>query len=226
MTRFALSLQDVASPPLDLVDQIVEGAIRLVPGAQHAAVVTADQQGRLSAAVVAGNGVPRRVMALQNEWQEGPCRDAIADGKLIVAPDVATDIRWPSFAPAAASEGAGSMLCIPLVVNSRTLGALTLIGHADAFDDEAQSLGRVFAAHAAIALAAARTATNLNTALSSRDVIGQAKGILMERFRITPELAFTALVKASADANVKLRTVCEELCETGLLVGKQARKQS
>jgi GAF domain-containing protein len=221
VTRFALSLQDVRSPRVDLIEQIVVGAVQLVPGARHAAVVTSEEPGRLAAKAVAGNGVPRDVMNLQNRGREGPCLDAIADGKLILVPHVATDIRWPNFGPAAARAGAGAMLCIPLIIDDQIIGALTLIGDLEAFDDEAQSLGRVFAAHAAIALASAQRVTNLQTALSSRDVIGQAKGILMERFRLTPELAFAALVRASSESNVKLRTVCEELCTTGLLAGKE-----
>lgn len=222
VSRFALSLQDVSSPPLDLVEQIVTGAVRLVPGTEHAAVVTADGPRRLKARAVAGNDLPRLVLDLQNGAQEGPCIDAIADGKLVLVCDLATDIRWPSFGPAAVRAGAWSMLCLPLIINYRTIGALSMIGTAVAFDEESQSLGRVFAAHAAIALSSADSVVNLQTALSSRDVIGQAKGILMERFRLTPELAFAALVKASSDSNVKLRTVCEELCDTGVLAGRSS----
>lgn len=224
LTRFALSLQCVLSPPADLVEQIVVGAIALVPGTRYAAVVTSPEPGRLAARAVAGNGVTREVMSLQNRGQEGPCLDAIADGKLILVPHVATDVRWPNFGPAAALAGASSMLCIPLIVHDQPIGVLTLIGGVEGFDDEAQSLGRMCGAHAAIALASAQKETNLQSALSSRDVIGQAKGILMERFRLTPELAFAALIKASSETNVKLRVVCEALCSTGLFAGEPLRR--
>jgi len=77
---------------------------------------------------------------------------------------------------------------------------------------------------AAIAGAAAQI-RQLHTALDSRDVIGQAKGILMERYRLTPDGAFALLARASQDTNVKLREVADELCRTGTLPGHQDWRQ-
>ena len=96
--------------------------------------------------------------------------------------------------------------------------------HRQVADSSQFGSGRHLAAHAGVALAAARRHDSLNTALISRDVIGQAKGIPMERFRYTPDQAFSALVKASSDSNVKLRTVCEELCLTGILIASKGAR--
>ena len=74
-----------------------------------------------------------------------------------------------------------------------------------------------FAAHATIALSGAEWRRNMTAALTSRDVVGQAKGILMERYRLTPEAAFALLVKASQHTHTKLRVISDELCRTGTL---------
>ncbi len=96
------------------------------------------------------------------------------------------------------------------------MGALNLCSEGvGAFGELAEAIGLVFAAHAAIALTAARQEENLHDAVASRDVIGQAKGILIERHRVTPEQAFAMLRRASQDRNVKLHEVAAQLVETG-----------
>lgn len=88
------------------------------------------------------------------------------------------------------------------------MGALNLYSKSpDAFDDESREMGSVFAAHAAVALGSARNEEHLEAALASRDVIGQAKGLLMAREGITPDEAFAVLRKASQRLNVKLRDI-------------------
>lgn len=78
----------------------------------------------------------------------------------------------------------------------------------------------MFAAHAAVAMSNEQERQSLRTAVSSREVIGQAQGILMERFRITADLAFRLLVMASQDTNRKLRDIADELTATGQLPGR------
>ncbi|WP_111766160.1 ANTAR domain-containing protein [Nakamurella deserti] len=112
------------------------------------------------------------------------------------------------------------MLCTPLALPGEVLGSLTLAStRRNAFDPEAVELASVFAAHATLAVSNRRIARNLTAMAGSRDVIGQAKGILMERHRMTAAQAFTTLARVSQNHNIKLRVLCEHLAATGELPG-------
>ena len=204
----------------DLVEQIVDGAVLVIPGVQAAAVLTLSSEGLLTAPVARGDEVARAVMDAQNQARQGPCLDAWRDDKQIVVVDVAADQRWPAFTRRVSDLGVGSMLCTPITVKGVRAGVLTLIGGGIDFDDASEdtaALARVFAAHAGVAMTGQQRSEDATAALSTRDVIGQAKGILMERFGLTADTAFAMLVRASADTNTKLRAVCELLCLTGAL---------
>lgn len=217
----ALAYADLRDPKrLSLVEQIVTGAIAVIPGVVAAAVETLDRQGRLAAPVLVGHDVARAVMDAQNDLADGPGLQALRDQKQIVVDDLAADGRWPAVAAAAASAGVKSVLCTPMEVNGRSLGVLVLLGGDISFGDPAEDsavLARVFAAHAALALSGSATSGQMATALESRDLIGQAKGILMERFHLAPDAAFALLVQTSSHTNTRLRAVCEQLCDTGEL---------
>lgn len=110
------------------------------------------------------------------------------------------------------------MLAIQLCVTGRDLGALNLHStHGDAFGDESEQIGLLFAAHAAVALADVQSDEHLHTALTHRDVIGKAKGILMERYKINAQDAFRLLVETSQDTNIKVHEVADYLTRTGQL---------
>ena len=161
--------------------------------------------------------LPHRVMELQNTLREGPCLDAVETGTQIWVTEMSTDARWPRYSPAAAALGVVGALSTPMELHDHTTACLALMSTTTGFDDEAASLARIFAVHAGIALSGALRHESITAALISRGVIGQAKGILMERFKMNEEEAFAALVKISANNNVKLRTVADELCRTGFL---------
>lgn len=130
--------------------------------------------------------------------------------------DMRTEQRWPVFAKRAADLGVGSMLSIQLYVTGDNLGALNLYSEfAEAFNDESEHVGLLLAAHAAIAMAGAQQQEQLVQAIATRDLIGQAKGILMERHKITAEQAFTLLIRTSQLTNTKLRDIAEKLTTTG-----------
>jgi GAF domain-containing protein len=108
------------------------------------------------------------------------------------------------------------MLCFQLFVHRNTLGALDLLARSpSAFTDESEHVGLLLASHAAIAAADAHHLENVRGALVNRDMIGQAKGILMERFKITSEQAFAVLAKVSQENNRKVFAVAEDLVRTG-----------
>ncbi|MGY1841834.1 MULTISPECIES: GAF and ANTAR domain-containing protein [unclassified Modestobacter] len=170
--------------------------------------------------------LPRSVDRLQQELGEGPCIDAVWDQEVILLDDVGTEQRWPRFAARAAELGVGSILCFKLFVEGGQMGALNLYARdPHAFDDESCEVGRLFASHAAVALAGAEHEQNLRGGMAHRDVIGQAKGILMERHKLTADQAFAVLVQTSSLTNRKLRDLADELTATGQLPPAERRSR-
>lgn len=160
---------------------------------------------------------------------QGPCLDAIATGESFYADDLRSDARWPEFGPMAAAEGRRSLLSFCLA-GETTLGALNLYAQLPrAFGATDRATALVFATHAGVALAAAseleqanlalsvelKRLENLHEALASRQVIGRAEGILMQRELITADEAFDLLRRASQHLNTKLREVAQIVVDTG-----------
>jgi transcriptional regulator with GAF, ATPase, and Fis domain len=196
---------------------ITEGAVAIIDGAEHSAVVVKAGSARLEALSVYGC-LPPLVMGLQNEVGEGPCLEALSQTSQVVVCDVRAETRWPLFSARVKGLGVGSMICTPLAVEDKVIGSLSLASsRPHAFDDEAAGLAAVFAAHATLALVGAEEVRNLTAMVCSRDVIGQAKGILMERLKLTNQEAFATLVRASQKHNIKLRVLSEQLIQTGVL---------
>jgi len=126
---------------------------------------------------------------------EGPCLDAIREHDVFQTDNLADDARWPDFARRAAEEtGVASVLAFRLFIEADRMGALNLFSRdTAAFDAEDRAVGSIFAAHAAVALSAANQQDQMERGMASRDVIGQAKGILMARQRIGADEAFDML---------------------------------
>ncbi|MGI3784107.1 MAG: ANTAR domain-containing protein, partial [Janthinobacterium lividum] len=140
-------------------------------------------------------------------------------------PDMRHEQRWPQFAQRAYEAGAGSMLSFQLYVQGDTLGALNLYNpEPNGFDEESEQVGLLFASHAAVAFADAQKMDHLDRAVASRDLIGQAKGMLMERYQIDGEGAFRVLARVSQSSNRPLREVATELVHTGQLAVLQEQR--
>jgi hypothetical protein len=164
----------------------------------------------------ASGDLPQAVDALQEHLQEGPCLDAAYLHATVRVSNMATETRWPRFAPAALAEGAAGMLSLQLYVQDDDLGALNLFSRrAGAFTDESEHVGLMFAAHAAVAYSASRREDRMMRGLLTQQVIGQAQGIIMERYKITDERAFALLVRASQHHNVTLRDLASQLAGSG-----------
>lgn len=152
--------------------------------------------------------------AVQLQAGEGPLPEALA-GRTAASDDLLT-APWPRFQPAALDRGIRSAVCLPLESGTRVLGALAVYAPEPAdWSGAGTQLLEPVAVHAALALAAVQRAVHLDRALESRDVIGQAKGVLMERYRITADTAFGILARASQDTNRRLREVAALVTETG-----------
>ncbi|WP_281275753.1 GAF and ANTAR domain-containing protein [Arthrobacter echini] len=190
-------------------------AVELIPGVDQGSISVVHARQRIGSRAPT-SALAGHLDALQNEAGQGPCLDAMYEHETVHVPDMAAETRWPRFAQRAARAGVGSMLCFQLYVEGDNLGALNLYSlRQHAFSAESRHVGLLVAAHAAVAFAEALKVEQLGEALATRDLIGQAKGILMERYKITGEQAFTILERSSSETNEKLRSVAEQLVVTG-----------
>jgi RNA polymerase sigma factor (sigma-70 family) len=199
---------------------VVDQAVASIDGCDFAGIFTVE--GDKVATAVKTHPLVVDIDGLQQRFGEGPCLEAIKAGTTIYAEDLADDDRWPTFGPQAAAAGARSALAFHLFAE-QTLGALNLYArYPRAFGATDRAKGLIFATLSALALGGAHThededrrADNLNQALATRELIGQAQGILMERERITSDQAFDILRRASQHLNVRLREVAQDLVDTG-----------
>lgn len=212
----ALRLNGVDLPAT--LDAILTTVLVTVPRAEHAGLILLRRGGFVTQTTI---GKPAEVLdAFQQNMGVGPCIDAAREQSVIRTEDSDTETRWPAFTRRAEALGVSSMLCVPLWVDAFCLGTLSLYStRAAAFDDHDVRLTRLYATHAALSLADAQRASQLSTALHNRDVIGQARGLLIERYRVTSDQAFQRLSRASPLADVKLPAVACHLIETGELLG-------
>lgn len=211
----ALHLKNAELQPT--LDAIVSTAVHTIAAAQYAGLILL-VDGRLIPQATTDQE-PHELDLLQRDLGIGPCIAAAREQSVVRLDDTRSDGRWPAFADRAAELGVASMLCVPLWVDASRLGTLSLYSdRPTAFSEYDLQLACLYATHAALALADAQRAAKLQTAVRNRDVIGQAKGILMERFRLTPDGAFQRLSVASQSANLKLLTVAEHLVDTGELL--------
>ncbi|MFJ4366670.1 GAF and ANTAR domain-containing protein [Streptomyces chartreusis] len=159
---------------------------------------------------------------LQERLGEGPCFDAArtAQGERVfrIADLTRLPQRWPAYAPQAHVLGVGSMMGFLLFTDDEDLGALNLYSHKPgAFTDASELAGWLLASHAAVAFSSARTHAQMEQAVATRHLIGEAMGILMGSHHITEEQAFDVLRRYSQENNIKLREVARLVCERGSL---------
>jgi transcriptional regulator with GAF, ATPase, and Fis domain len=220
--QFAIAVAEMARDLLaqdsaqGTLDRIVEHATVLINGCDEAGILTV-RQGEVHALAATSDQV-RFADRVQQDLQEGPCFDAVTDRQQIYTID---DLRqpskqWPLFAPELRKLGMGSMMGFLLFTEDDNLGALNVYSHTPGtFDEAARRAGWVLASHAAVAFSAARTHQQLSHALETRHEIGEAMGILMERYGLAEDAAFKVLKKTSQDRNVKLREIARQVCRTG-----------
>jgi hypothetical protein len=201
----------------DNLGAIVAVALDAIPGAEFAGVSYIEER-RTVTTRAATDPLVEAVDLAQYETGQGPCLTALFDEVVVSMPDRDRETRWPQFTARLAATDVLSMLSFQLFAHNDTLGALNLYAaRRHAFGDDARSVGELFALHAGVVLAGAQRFEQMGQALTTRDVIGQAKGILMERFRLTGDQAFALLVQVSRTSNAKLRDVAEHLARTGEL---------
>lgn len=198
---------------------IVLAAVDTVPGVTSGGISMTEK-----GEVVSRHPTDETVMKLdrlQSELNEGPCITAVEmppDDGIVIAQDLTGDdgTRWPRFAPRAVEAGYTSIMSTELSSEGGVRAALNLYAtEPHVFDARAQMTAALFGVQAAILLYGSEHAANLQQAVDSRDVIGQAKGIIMERFGVSEADAFQMLVKSSQDTNMKLVDVSRWLRDEG-----------
>jgi GAF domain-containing protein len=199
-------------PTLDeTLDAITSSALLTVPGFDHVGISITHRDGTIETRS-ATDELVRELDRIQYTLAEGPCYDSIRGAGVTVVENARHDLRWPSYMPQAVERGLRAQLSVGLYADGDSLGGINLYStQADEIVDEAVDIAELFAAQAAIALGRSREASQMHEALESRKVIGQALGLLMERYVMNEERAFQFLMRASSTSNTKLRDVAAEL---------------
>lgn len=202
----------------DTLDRIVHHAVRIVEGCELSGIL-AIRDGEVRSLAVTDEVVGTSD-SIQGELREGPCFDAARRiDEIYRLPDLAAEEhRWPHYVPRALDLGFRGMMSFLLYTDDtrENLGALNLYSsRTDAFTPRSEHAGWLLASHAAVAFAGARRQGQLHEAISSRQDIGEALGILMERYKVTRDQAFELLKKASQDRNIKLRELARTIADTG-----------
>jgi GAF domain-containing protein len=174
---------------------------------------------------VATDGLARELDESQYARGYGPCLEAAAGGELVEITDAREEQRWPAYTAQLVTHGVFATLSVPLPVQQQVCAALNVYSsQAHAFDGPSRDLATRFASYAGVAVSNVRTfedmkglAEGLQIAMASRSVIDQAKGVLIERFKLTPDQAFRVLAAVSMATNTKLREVADRLVSTGEL---------
>jgi transcriptional regulator with GAF, ATPase, and Fis domain len=201
--------QHERQPTLDSAARL---AVDNVPGADAASISIVHRQKRIETDAFTDE-MARLGDQLQYQTGQGPCLDSIWKERTTYSPSLGYDRRWPKWGPRVVAEtGAESVLAFQLFTTEHTLGALNLYSRTrDGFDDADKEEGLALAAHIAIAVAAATELAQLSRVVDTRTVIGQATGVLMERYDVDPAHAFALLIRLSSTDNVKIRDLSVEI---------------
>ncbi|MFT4081774.1 MAG: GAF and ANTAR domain-containing protein [Nocardioides sp.] len=205
----------------DTVEQTVELILRFALTALQCGYAGVSlRRGRGIETIASTDELVAGLDELQLELDEGPDIDLISDRVGVLVTDIRHESRWPRWSSRVAKAGIRSMLGARLYTDKETVGTLNLYDPSpNRFDLEDQAVAQIFARHAAIALSQAQETANLWHAIDARKRIGQAQGILMERYDLSEDQAFQVLLRYSQSNNIKLRLVAEQLITTRDLPG-------
>jgi GAF domain-containing protein len=194
----------------DTLKQITTAAVEVLPNVQYSSITVRHADGRLVTSAPTDD-LLLRIDAVQYELQEGPCYDAATNSGHVISSNLGADQRWPRYGPMAVQHGIRAQVGVRLFDARKSQGALNLYStRVGAFDD-IETLSGLFAHQAGVAIAYAQHVQNLEEAVRTRTIIGQAVGIVMERYQLDDERAFAFLARLSQQRNVKLRLVAEEI---------------
>lgn len=197
------------------LQELIDNGVDHVTGSQYAGITLAEKR-KLVRSVVATHRFPMILDAIQNRSGEGPCLTAAWEHHVMHIADLHSEQRWPHYRRHALEQTpVRSILSFELFADGSSMSALNF--YADrphAFDQESVELGTVYATHIALAWSMMRRQDQFRSALASRDIIGQAKGVIMERFGIDAVEAFQLLTRVSQQSNIKLIEIARALIES------------
>lgn len=197
-----------------VLGELTASAVSCLPGAQYAGITVASRDGKVRTASATGD-YPVLLDEIQQRHGAGPSLSAAWEQHVIRINDVAAEHRWPSYCRDALEETPiRSIMSFQLFADRQATGALNFYAEQpNAFDDDAAELGLILATHTALAWNMLRRNEQFRSALASRDIIGQAKGMIMERFKIDAVQAFELLKRLSQGSNTPLVAVARQLVE-------------
>lgn len=214
--RMAELARAVAGPRSveEVLSDVTAAVMELIPGADTAGILMIGRGGKFDS--LAGvTELPHLLDELQMKFSEGPCVQAALDEVIVRTDDFRSENRWQKYSPAVVELGVLSGLSFKLYTANRTAGALNLFSFKpNAFSGEDETIGTVLASHAAAAILASREGEELQSALTTRDRIGQAKGIIMERYNVDDVRAFEMLRRLSQDSNTRLVDIAQRVIDT------------
>jgi hypothetical protein len=206
MTTVADTLRAPANAE-DSLELITSSAAATIPGITRASISLTSGDGTIET-LAPTDPLAAAADQLQYELGEGPCLHAVLSEPVVQVDDLATDERWPQYGPKAAALGMSSQLSFQFRAAPRVRGALNLYADTpQVFDADAHYIAGMYADWAAVLLGWSRQESTMTEALESRTTIGTAIGILMERYQLDANRAFTFLVRTSQTGNIKLRDV-------------------
>jgi GAF domain-containing protein len=212
--RLAIELHDAPGVE-ETIEAVVQFALQAL-NCSHAGVVLHSRVSPEVAAVT--DPMVAEIYSLQIESESGPLIAALLSGTTVLIRDTSTDDRWPKWAEEVARLGVRSVLDVPLATGNgspSTIGVLGLYAaEPDAFNADDEAIAHILARHASVAVASARHEETMIQAVDARKLVGQAMGILMERFDVDGDRAFAILKRYSQDTNTKLRDVAQHLIDT------------
>jgi GAF domain-containing protein len=214
--RMAELARSVAAPrDIDAVlSGVTTATVELLSGADTAGVLLVSKGGRFES-LSGTSELIYEVDRLQEKHGAGPCVDAAINELVVRTEDFETETRWPQYSREVCKLGVRSSISFKLYTGDRTAGALNVFSRRpNSFDSDSEVIGSILAAHAAAAILASRDSEQLQGALLSRDLIGQAKGMLMERFQVDSVGAFDMLRKLSQQMNMRLSEVARRVVDT------------
>jgi GAF domain-containing protein len=198
-------------PLPELLHELVHMAGRSIPEVDHVGISVLHRDGRIET-LAATDDLVLKLDHLQYELDEGPCVSAIRHEEVVFVNHADREQRWPRFIEQASGLGLRSQMGIRLYANNETVGGLNLYATRGAgIEPEMVQVANLFASHAALALGKARTENHLKLGMESRQRIGVAVGIVMERYGLDENRAFAYMSRVSQNSNVKLRDIADEV---------------
>ena len=201
--------------PDDTLDAIALAAQAAVPGFDEVSATVVAEDGAATT-MAATSGLVRSLDSLQYKLGQGPCLSAVRQRELVLTQHLDREERWPLYTPRAAELGIRSQMAIHLAADDEVLGGLNFYSTvSDTVHPEAFHRASLFATHAALALGHARSLEAVHASAQTYRLIGQAIGMLVERFELDDERAFYYLVRVASKGGLELREVAREVVDQG-----------